>query len=487
MEDWDCSHGDRGCSGGGGACNKANDGARSCERDEGVREETVTYDPATIGGTIHCTEQNGWCNGGSVPEIALSAQEPLSGYNILLIEGTRNGASFACQNGEVNCSVPLLEGENSFNFWALSSWGDSSLMGNQNARVDTVPPEVGLSVTGTAGHNGWYKSMIDVSAIASDATSGVAKFEVAEDGGAYEGYSPTAFGDGLHTLQFRVVDNAGNVFEAPLQNFNVDTVPPTIDLPAAWYLGKEVEYEVRDNGSGLAAVRVVIEDEDEKYAKVTSDRNASGKSYSSHMDWNGQFKDKTVAPPGTYLVWVKARDVAGNERFEMGKVIVPEPKVALMVLPTADPLATEVALLPPTELTDVEDIPVTAGQSAVEGTTIEASSTTTQTILLTTGSAGATASTTTSGVLWGAAAAAAIASATSYALGVAQKRKEEEEAQAAAVRAEVAQSKAERAENHMTKEEKKSRKRSAPRHMTRKSRSARNANPGRILPRKKSC
>ena len=445
VEDWDCSHGDRGCSSGGGACNEANDGARSCNREEGVREETVTYDPATIAGTVNCTLVKGWCNGASVPELALSASEPVAGQSILLIEGTRNGESFACQNGEVNCSVQLLEGENSFNFWALSSWGDSSLMGNQTARVDTVPPEVGLSVTGTAGHNGWYKSVIEVTAAASDATSGVAKFEVAEDGGAYEGYSPTAFGDGLHTLQFRVVDNAGNVFEAPLQNFNVDTVPPTIDLPAAWYLGKEVEYEVRDNGSGLAAVRVVIEDEDEKYAKVTSDRNASGTSYASHMDWNGQFRDKTVAPPGTYLVWVKAQDVAGNERFEMGKVIVPEPNLPLMVLPTADPLATEVALLPPTELTDVEDIPVTAGQSVVE--TIGSSSsgtTTTQTILLTTGSAGATASTTTSGVLWGAAAAAAIASATSYALDVAQKRREEEEAQAARVRAEVAQSKAER-------------------------------------------
>src|SRR5512133_3475289 len=49
---------DRGCSGGGGACNKANDGARSCERDEGVREEMVTYDPAIIAGSVNCTLVN---------------------------------------------------------------------------------------------------------------------------------------------------------------------------------------------------------------------------------------------------------------------------------------------------------------------------------------------------------------------------------------------------------------------------------------------
>src|SRR5512133_543927 len=82
VEDWDCSHGDQGCSGGGGACNEDNRNARSCERDEGVREETVTYDPATIAGTVNCTLVNGWCNGSSVPELELSASEPLTGYNI---------------------------------------------------------------------------------------------------------------------------------------------------------------------------------------------------------------------------------------------------------------------------------------------------------------------------------------------------------------------------------------------------------------------
>ncbi|HMB23557.1 MAG TPA: Ig-like domain repeat protein, partial [Anaerolineales bacterium] len=415
VEDWDCSHGDRGCSDGGGACNEANDGARSCSREEGVREETVTYDPATIAGSVNCTVQNGWCNGASVPELALSASEPLSGYAILLIEGSLNGTSFACQPNAISCNIQMGEGDNNFNFWSLSSWGDSSLMGSQSVRVDTVPPEVGLSVTGTSGHSGWYKSDIDVSATPSDATSGVATFEVAVDGGGYENYVPVAFEEGRHTLQFRVVDQAGNVFESPVQKFSVDTVPPTIDLPSAWRLGKDVDYSVQDNGSGLASVRIVIEDEDEKFAKITWDRDASGTSYSSHIDWNGKFRDQMAAPPGTYQVWVKAKDVAGNERFAMGKVIVSEPNMPLVALPTADPLATEAALLPPTELVDVEDVPVTAGEGTTIGSGLSGT-TTTQTFLLTTGSAGAAASTATSGVLWGAAAAAAIAAATSYAL-----------------------------------------------------------------------
>src|SRR5512138_387021 len=208
-EDWSCPTGHDACEADGGECNAISHNGSYCAREEGVETITTTYPSAEITGAIKCTEQNGWCNGASVPELALSASEPVSGYKILLIEGTLNGTIFACQDGVKKCRVPLLEGDNDFDFWALSSWGDSSLMGSQSARVDTVPPEVGLSVTGTSGHSGWYKSDIDVSATASDATSGVATFEVAVDEGGYQVYTPVILDDGRHTLQFRVVDQAG--------------------------------------------------------------------------------------------------------------------------------------------------------------------------------------------------------------------------------------------------------------------------------------
>ncbi|MBN2116033.1 MAG: hypothetical protein JW730_05670, partial [Anaerolineales bacterium] len=215
VEDWLCSNESKPwlAYDSGGGCFKDNENHKHWEKKDVVQTITITHPSATITGSIqNCTSYNGWCNGGSVPELALSANEPLSGYNITLIEGTLNGTSFACQNGAVSCNLPMGEGDNNFHYWALSSWGDSSRMGTSSARVDTVPPDVSLSVTGTMGHNGWYKSVIDVSAIASDATSGVATFEVAADGGGYQGYTPIAFDDGRHTLQFRVVDNAGNVF-----------------------------------------------------------------------------------------------------------------------------------------------------------------------------------------------------------------------------------------------------------------------------------
>jgi hypothetical protein len=473
---------------------------------------------------------------------------------ILLIEGRLNGVTFAIPNDEppgewLVRSVGLQEGQNDFEYWALSSWGDSSDRGTSSAKVDTVPPDVGLdisgvsgtngwyvsdttvtavgadatsgvasklltidnsdwqpsltlkegvytvtvsvtdnagheshsstpvavdtttpsismSVAGTLGNYGWYKSNIQVTAISTDATSGIATFDVSADGGAYQAYTPIAFSDGHHTLRFKAVDVAGNLTETPLQEFYVDTIPPVVDLPGSWPLGRDVSYDARDAGSGLLALRIVIEDENEKYAKVAWNRDASGASYSSHLDWNGEFRDQTVAPPGTYLVWIKAADKAGHEHFELGRVIVPQPNVLFNLLPTEEPIVSADPPLPPAELSETGGEPLVTVSPALDtspplspafgGETTESTGTTegsTQSVLLSSGT-GPAAATSSPGILWGGAAAAAIAAATAYALEATRKRKEEEEAQAAAVRAEIARDKAERAEKHLTKEEK---------------------------------
>ncbi len=419
------------------SCNASNDGYQYWSREENDQQVITTYPPATISGSLqNCTLQNGWCV--TSPQLSLSGNEPLSGYNILAIEGTLNGQTFACSGGEANCSVPLNEGDNSFSYWALSSWGDSSTMGTSNARVDTVSPDVGLdingssgangwyvspvtltptgsdsvsglagaflsvdngawqssatlnegvydiavtasdnagnvsnssttisidtttpsinvSINGTAGKNGWYRSGIQISALASDATSGVGTLEVAADGSTYQSYtSSIPFSDGHHTIQFKATDNAGNVTETSVQDFYVDTIAPDIDLPTSWELGKNVPYGVQDRGSGLAALRLVIEDEDERYAKVAWNQAVSGASYSQDIDWNGEFKDKTVAPAGTYLVWIKASDNAGNERIKLGKVIVPEANMFLNLLQPTE--ASAKTPIPPEDLSETDDV-----------------------------------------------------------------------------------------------------------------------------------
>jgi hypothetical protein len=82
-------------------------------------DHSTTYPEATVAGSVACPlyGSNGWCV--RAANLSLTSNEPVAGYGILTLEGTRNGVSFLIGGG--SGSVPLLEGVNTFTFWALSS------------------------------------------------------------------------------------------------------------------------------------------------------------------------------------------------------------------------------------------------------------------------------------------------------------------------------------------------------------------------------
>ncbi|MEJ2608442.1 MAG: hypothetical protein P8Z41_17490 [Anaerolineales bacterium] len=168
------------------------------------------FNPTECGWTFSCTDPGITCSISSSSSIesctaaaslSLSGNEPLSGYTIIALEGTHNGTTFACSGN--SCAVNLVEGANAFTFWALSDWGDSSEMGNANRGVDTRPPSISASASGTPGSGSWYVSAMTIDASASDPSpgSGLASFQAAVDGGGWSTYSGTiTLNDGSHTL-----------------------------------------------------------------------------------------------------------------------------------------------------------------------------------------------------------------------------------------------------------------------------------------------
>lgn len=193
----------------------------------GTRSEEVTtvinLPPATISSVLqNCTLNNGWCN--TSAKLFLSGTEPLSGYSITAIEGSLNGPTFACPGS--TCSVPLNEGNNSFTFWALSSYGDSSSQGAFTAKVDTVSPNVAMGVSGSMGANGWYIGPAVVSATATDTTSGVNTLLISDNGGPGKP-SPVTLNNGIHAITITATDQAGNS-KSISQTVKVDTNGPVI-------------------------------------------------------------------------------------------------------------------------------------------------------------------------------------------------------------------------------------------------------------------
>jgi hypothetical protein len=225
-----------------------------------VIEHRTTLAAATVSGAITCSTpgQNGWCVGPAV--LNASGSEPLSGYSILTLEGTRNGESFACPGA--SCSnVPLSEGSNDFQFWAISSYGDSSAMGSASASVDTQAPTISGSLSGTQGENGWYTSAVTLNAAATDPApgSGIASFEVSADGAAWQPCSGSlTLGDGVHTVSLRTADAAGWTASAE-QTFSVDTQAPQLSADLSGNLVSPGRYNTSvtlsasgsDTGSGL--------------------------------------------------------------------------------------------------------------------------------------------------------------------------------------------------------------------------------------------
>lgn len=134
------------------------------------------------------------------------------------------------------------------------------------AAIDTVPPTIAPTITGTLV-NGWYTSKVTVVLAATDDASGVKSISYAIDGGA-ETVVPSAtatfdlISDGPHNVVYGAADNAGNTATAPALSIPIDTTPPTftqIVLPQpnanGWYNGNVImHFAATDALSGLASI-----------------------------------------------------------------------------------------------------------------------------------------------------------------------------------------------------------------------------------------
>lgn len=243
-------------------------------KEEVLQEVTITHPPATINNSLqNCNLNNGWCN--TTPELLLNGTEPLSGYNILAIEGSLNGQSFACSGP--NCNVPLGDGNNEFTFWALSSWGDSSEMGSFSTQVDTIPPTLGLDINASNGINGWYVSQTSVTATGSDSTSGLSSVLLSVNNGLWE--SSALLNEGVYSVDVQAEDIAGNISKTS-STISVDTTTPSIDLSIngvtgknGWYVSNlDVTASATDATSGIGALQV--SSDGNSYINYNSDRKS---------------------------------------------------------------------------------------------------------------------------------------------------------------------------------------------------------------------
>ncbi len=274
--------------------------ADNCGCNKGYTEQTVVLEPATVGGSFSCGSpgNSGWCRGGA--SLELNANEPVGGEVIESVEGNPGGVLCdPADSSSISCSwSDGGQGSFTIEFWAVSSLGDTSEKASANWKLDSAPPTISLSVPGGSGWNRGGSYSISISG--ADATSGVAAAEVSVDGGAWTS-SATVSGDGVHSIDGRVVDKAGNQ-ATQSGEIKIDGTPPSVDAELSGTLGQDGWY--------VSAVTVTAS---------ASDALSGVASVQVSMDGGGwQNAPLVISADGTHSLRVRASDEAGNEATTSG-------------------------------------------------------------------------------------------------------------------------------------------------------------------------
>ncbi len=164
----------------------------------------LTTAPAAPNGT------NGWFV--SDPTITLTCTDNAGGSGCFHTYYKLDGG------GQVTYAGPFLlntDLSHSIEFWSVDNVGNIESPHNfATVKVDTVKPSSTVTLAGTMGQQGYYRSSVTLTFTGSDVTSGLGTLQYSLDAGAW---TPIASGgtlvvaaQGTHTISVQAIDVAGN-------------------------------------------------------------------------------------------------------------------------------------------------------------------------------------------------------------------------------------------------------------------------------------
>lgn len=196
-----------------------------------------------------------------------------------------------------------VSGQGYYEFYSVAEDGDGNREQAPGApdtwtSVDLDAPISTAVPVGEAGQNGWYVSTVTLSIVAEDQLSGVEGTTYRVNGGIWYDYtSALHFDQGVHLLEFRSVDRAGNWEGAKSLELKVDTVAPSIAPQAnltavnGWY---------RSTVGVTASVSDAMDDS----CSLQFQLDGGG--------WTDYTGTIAVAGDGEHLLEFESRDDAGN-------------------------------------------------------------------------------------------------------------------------------------------------------------------------------
>lgn len=138
-----------------------------------------------------------------------------------------------------------------------------------NGWLDWVPPTTTISLAGTEGAEGWYRSAVSVTLTAQDNPGGLGvsatEYRTAA-GAAWQPYQAPfeVAGEGQTTVEYRSVDTIGNVEETQSRAIKIDGTPPAIAIATpqpdvSLPVGTALAFAAADSTSGLAGLTATLD------------------------------------------------------------------------------------------------------------------------------------------------------------------------------------------------------------------------------------
>jgi hypothetical protein len=225
---------------------------------------TGSYDPVSTSRTVTCGTPGsaGWCRGGLT--LTMNATEPIPGENVRRFDNDNGVMCNPTNAPSISCTVSITQqGTHTSDFWALSTFGDTSTKRSYSWSLDSLAPAMVANTTGSPA-NGWHTSNVTMSLSATDTTSGVASstYRWSTNGGGswVSGNNHTFTADGVYNIIAEVQDIAGNVGDQNI-TIRLDKIPPTVNptitgtLNNGWYrFNPTVSAHASDATSGVALV-----------------------------------------------------------------------------------------------------------------------------------------------------------------------------------------------------------------------------------------
>lgn len=193
--------------------------------------------------------------------VTLGATDDLSG--VASTSYKLDSAAFAAYTAPV---VVATDGNHTVQFYSTDASGNREATKSVSFKMALGGPPTTATLSGTHGTAGWYVSTVQVTLNANGGPSGVQSIHYRIDNGTWQTYAlPFLVGEGVHSVDYYAVNNAGSQGSQSTSYINVDTTAPTVATHLSgtgnggWYRSPVVlNLSATDALSGAALISVSV-------------------------------------------------------------------------------------------------------------------------------------------------------------------------------------------------------------------------------------